>query len=267
MGRAAAGLILSAGLWLGAGLVLGGAVPARAEDARDELAPGGVLRVGLNHGNTLLVLPAAAGAEPRGIAPDLARELGRRLGVPVAFVRFESPGSLADAVDSDRWDVAFLGAEPERAERIAFSPAYLEIPVSYLVPAGSPLASLADVDREGVRVAVAEKSAYDLYLSRALQRASLLRAPGIDGSYERFAREGLEALAGLRPRLLAEARKLPGSRVLEGQIMAVQQAIGAPRARSAGAAFLAEFVAQAKRSGLVARSIERHAIEGVAVAP
>jgi polar amino acid transport system substrate-binding protein len=241
--------------------------PSAPPAARSELAPSGKLRVGINYGNFLLVLKDAPDGTPRGIAPDLGRELGKRLGVPVEFVRFDAAGKMADAVKAGAWDIAFLGAEPQRANEIAFTAAYLEIPVTYLVPAGSPLRSIADVDREGVRIAVAEKSAYDLYLSRTLKHAKLVRAQGIDNSYKIFVSQKLEALAGLKPRLVSDAEQLPGSRVLEGQITGVQQAIGTARAREAGARYLREFVDEAKRSGLVARTIEQNQVRGVTVAP
>ncbi len=235
--------------------------------ATKELAPSGTLRVGLNYGNFLLVLKDAPDGTPRGIAPDLGRELGKRLGVPVEFVRFAQAGQLADAVRTGAWDIAFLGAEPQRAAEIAFTKAYLEIPVTYLVPAGSPIRSFADVDREGVRVAVSAKSAYDLYLTRNLKHAKLERVEGIDASYELFVKQKLEALAGLKPRLVSDAEKLPGSRVLEGTLTGVQQAVGTHPSRPAGAAFLREFVEEAKRSGLVARTIDHHEVRGVNVAP
>ena len=235
--------------------------------AQSELAPSGRLRVGLNYGNFLLVLKDAPGGEPRGVAPDLGRELARRIGVPVQFVKFDSAGKLADGVRSGMWDVAFLGNEPQRANEIAFSSAYLEIPVTYLVPAGSPLQKLADVDREGVRIAVADKSAYHLFLMRNLKHAELIAAEGIDASGKLFVEEKLEALAGLKPRLLADARKLPGSRVLEGQLTAVQQSIGTPRSREAAARYLREFAEDVKRSGFVAEAIARHKVPGVSVAP
>ena len=234
---------------------------------RSELAPTGTLRVGINHGNFLLVTPGSSGTDPRGVAPDLARELGRRLGVPVSFVRYETAGAMADAVRTGGWDVAFLGAEPQRANEIAFTAAYLEIPATYLVPAGSPIQSIAEVDREGVRIAVAEKSAYELYLSRNIKHARLVRVQGLDGSFQVFVAEKLEALSGLRPRLLIDVAKLPGARVLDGQFSAVQQAIGTPRAREAGAAYLRTFVEQVKGAGVVAEAIAKNAVQGVSVAP
>jgi polar amino acid transport system substrate-binding protein len=223
--------------------------------------------VGLNYGNFLLVLQDEPDGSPRGIAPDLGRELGRRLGVPVEFVRFKQAGQLADGVRDGKCDVGFLGAEPQRANEIAFTSAYLEIPVTFLVPAGSKIRSLAEVDREGVRIAVSARSAYDLYLSRTLKHAKLERVEGIDASYALFKNDGLEALAGLKPRLVSDAEKLPGSRVLEGQVTGVQQAVGVSRKREAAARFTREFVDDVKRSGLVAKIIEKHGVRGVSVAP
>ena len=232
-----------------------------------ELAPMGKLRVGLNHGNFLLVTSGSSATDPRGVASDLARELGRRLGVPVEFSRFDTAGKLGDAVRDGVWDVAFLGAEPQRATEIAFTAAYLEIPATYLVPAGSPIRAVADVDREGVRIAVAEKSAYELWLSRNIKHARLVLTKGIDGSYDAFVNDKLEVLSGLRPRLLSDVQKLPGARVLDGQFTAVQQAIGTPKARSAGAAFLRGFVEEVKAAGFVGQAIARNNVAGVTVAP
>lgn len=234
---------------------------------RSELAPTGKLRVGINHGNFLLVTPGSSGTDPRGVAPDVARELGRRLGVPVEFVRFDTAGKLADAVRTGAWDVAFLGAEPQRASEIAFTAAYLEIPSTYLVPAGSPIRSIADVDREGMRIAVAEQSAYGLFLSRSVKHARLVHTKGLDASFDVFVAEKLDALAGLKPRLLVDVEKLPGARVLDGQFTAVQQAIGTPKGRDAAAKYLRAFVEEVKASGLVAEAISRNAVHGVSVAP
>jgi polar amino acid transport system substrate-binding protein len=233
--------------------------------ARSELAPDGKLRVGLNYGNFLLVLKDGPGGEPRGIAPDLGRELAKRIGVPLEFVRFDQAGKLADAVKDGKCDVGFLGAEPQRANEIAFTTAYLEIPVTFLVPAGSAIRTIADVDREGVRIAVADRSAYDLFLSRNIKKAQLVRAQGIDGSYDLFVREKLDVLAGLKPRLVGDAEKLPGSRVLDGQVTGVQQAVGTPKARAAAAAYLSEFVADLHKSGLVKKIAAEHGVRGVVV--
>src|SRR5262245_37216321 len=232
-----------------------------------DLAPSGKLRVGLNYGNFLLVLKDKPDGTPQGIAPDLARELAKRLEMSIEFVKFDAAGKLADGVKSGQWDVAFLGNEPQRAAEIAFSPAYLEIPVTYLVPAGSQIKTLADIDKKGVRIAVANKSAYHLFLMRELKNAELVTAEGIDGSYKLFLDAKLEALAGLKPRLLNDQSKNPGSRVLDGQVTAVQQSIGTPKSREAAARYLKEFAADVKKSGFVADAIKRHNVPGVTVAP
>jgi polar amino acid transport system substrate-binding protein len=236
-------------------------------DVKKELAPSGTLRVGLNYGNFLLVLKDAPDGTPRGIAPDLGRELGKRLGVPLELVRFNQAGQLADGVRDGKCDVGFLAAEPQRANEIAFTKAYLEIPVTYLAPPGSKIRGLADVDREGVRIAVSARSAYDLYLTRTLKHAKLVRAEGIAASHELFIKEKLDVLAGLKPQLVMDAEKLPGSRVLEGQVTGVQQAVGTTKTRAAGARYLIDFVDDIKRSGLVAKTIEKHGVQGVTVAP
>ena len=232
----------------------------------NDLAPSGKLRVGLNYSNFLLVLGDDANGEPRGIAPDLGRELARRTKLPLEFVKFDGAGKLFDAVKSGACDVGFLGAEPQRANEVEFSPAYLEIPVTFLVPPGSPIRAIGDVDRDGVRVAVSERSAYDLFLTRTLKKAKLVRAQGIPASYDVFMAQKLEALAGLKPKLVEEAERTPGALVLEGQVTGVQQAIGAPKGRAAAAKYLREFAEDVKRSGFVARTIEKHAVRGVTVA-
>lgn len=232
-----------------------------------ELAPTGKLRIGLNYSNFLLVLKDAPDGSPQGIAPDLGRELASRLGVKPDFVKFDAAGKLADGVKKGMWDVAFLGNEPARANEIAFTPAYLEIPVTYLVPAGSPLRTFADVDQPGVRIAVADQSAYHLFLTRSLKKAELVAADGIEGSYKMFADLKLEALAGLKPRLITDAERLPGSRILDGQVTAVQQSIGTPKSRETAARYLKEFIEDVKAKGLIGEAISRHKVNGVTVAP
>lgn len=238
-----------------------------SRDLRSELAPTGALRAAINMANFLLVTGRTADGDPEGVAADMASEIAARLGVPVAFVPFESPGALADQATNDVWDIGLIGAEPARAEHIIFTPAYVEIEATYLVPAGSPLQAISDVDTKGVRIAVSARSAYDLYLSRHIKNAELVRAEGLNAAYDRFVSEQFDALAGLRPRLISDVEKLPGARVLDGRFTAVQQAIGTPRGREAGAAFLRDFVEEAKSSGLVARCIERHRVRGLSVAP
>ena len=238
---------------------------AAAAAARKELTPKGRLRVGVNLGNFLLVSKQTADGVG-GIVPDLAQELARRLGTTAELVLYPQAGPVADAAKAGAWDVAFIGAEPQRASEIDFTEPYIEIEATYLVLAGSPIRTIADVDRKGVRVAVASRSAYDLWLVRNIKHAELVRAEGIEGSYQLFVREKLDVLAGLKPRLLQDREKLPGSRILEGRFTAVQQAIGTPKGRRAAAAYLRDFAKDIKSSGLVAQLIARHDVKGVTVA-
>jgi ABC-type amino acid transport substrate-binding protein len=235
--------------------------------AVSELAPNGTLRVGINFGNALLANKDPKSGAEGGIAVDLAKELSRRLGVPMTIVPYTSAGAMADGAKNLAWDVAFLATDPDRAGEIAFAPAYVEIDSTYLVPAGSPLKTIADVDRPGVRIAVSEKSAYDLYLSRALKQATLVRTPGVDASAAMFFNDKLDALASLKPVLVELAEKHPGSRVLDGRFTSVQQAVGTPRGRDAAAAYLRSFVEDVKASGFVAKAIQANGIRGVTVAP
>jgi polar amino acid transport system substrate-binding protein len=235
--------------------------------AKSELTPTGKLRVGVNLGNFLLVNKDAKTGELRGVVPDLAAELARRLGTTAELISSSGAGQVADGAKAGAWDVAFIGAEPQRAEEISFTLAYVEIPATYLVPAGSAIRTLAEVDRPGVRVATAARSAYDLYLSRHLKHAQLERAEGIPASYDLFVNEKLDVLSGLLPRLVSDVARQPGARILEGRFTAIQQAIGTPKARTAAAEYLREFVADIKASGLVARLLEKHGVEGVNVAP
>jgi len=238
-----------------------------SQQVKAELAPTGSLRAGINLSNFLLVTGRDAAADPVGVAPDLAREIAQRLGVPVKYVTYKTPGELADAAETGAWDIGLIGAEPQRAEKIAFSPAYVEIEATYLVPAGSPLKSLADVDKAGVRIAVTGRSAYGLWLDRNIKEATLVKTGTLDSAYEQFVRDKLDALAGLRPRLLSDVEKLPGARILDGRFTSVQQAIGAARKNTAAAAFLREFVEQVKASGFVQGLIEKHKVRGLTVAP
>lgn len=233
-------------------------------EIRAQLAPTGVLRAGINLSNFLLVTGRDAAGDPTGVSPGMARAIAERLDVPIRYIPYPRPGELADAVGD--WDIGLIGAEPQRAERIAFTPAYAEIEATYLVRGESAITELDQVDRAGHRIAVTARAAYDLWLERNIRHATLHRAESLDGALELFLREGLEVLAGLRPRLIADAAALPGARILEGRFTAVQQAIGTARANAAGAAWLADFVAEAKASGLVARLIAAHAPPGLSVA-
>jgi polar amino acid transport system substrate-binding protein len=232
------------------------------------LAPTGVLRAAINLSNFLLVTGRDADGGPTGVSPDVARELARRLGVDIELVSYKSPGALADDATAGVWDIGNIGAEPARAETIEFSAAYCEIECTYLVPAGSPLHDASEVDRAGVRIASAPRAAYDLWLERNLRHAELVRSTTLSGSFELFVGERLDALAGLRPGLLGDAARLPGSRVLPGSFSSVQQAVGTPRGRDqAGIAYLRNFVEDLKSSGFVADRIAAHGAVGLSVAP
>jgi polar amino acid transport system substrate-binding protein len=232
-----------------------------------QLAPTGVLRAGINMSNFLLVNGRTPDGGPAGVSPSLAAAIAERLGVPVRYIPYPRPGELADDAGTGAWDIGLIGAEPQRAEKIAFTAAYAEIEATCLVPPGSPITSLGEVDRAGIRIASAERAAYDLWLERNIRHAQLRRAGGLDASFALFRDEGLEALAGLRPKLLSDQALMPGSRMLDGAFMTVQQAVGTARTNAEGAAFLRGFVEEAKASGLIARLIARHGVEGLSVAP
>src|SRR5580700_1449303 len=231
-----------------------------------QLAPTGVLRAGINMSNFLLVTGKTTAGDPRGVAPDMAAEIARRLGVPVKYVQFERPSKLADAAGTNTWDIGLIGAEPQRAEKITFTAAYCEIEATYLVQPNSPFQTVGDVDHAGARIAVRRGAAYDLWLERNIKHATVLRSDSAEGPLNQFIAEGLEAYAALKPALLTDIEKVPGSKILPGNFMTVQQAIGTAKPNTAGAKFLSEFVEEAKRSGLVARLIEKHHVKGLSVA-
>jgi polar amino acid transport system substrate-binding protein len=237
------------------------------DKVRAQLAPTGVLRAGINLSNFLLVTGRSESGDPTGVAPDMAREIATALGVPVKYVTFKSPGELGDQVGKDVWDIGLIGAEPQRAEKIQFTAAYVEIEATYMVPEGSPIKSIADVDRKGVRIAVSARSAYDLWLVNNIRNATLVQVSGLDAAYEKFMSDKLEVLAGLRPGLLKDVAKAPGLKILEGKFTAVQQAVGTAKANVEAAAFLADFVEKAKKSGMVQGFIDRHKVKGLSVAP
>jgi polar amino acid transport system substrate-binding protein len=232
-----------------------------------DLAPTGTLRAAINFDNTLLASRDPATGEPGGISVELARELARRLGVPVAYVPYHAAGKVVEGLASGAWDVCFLAIDPTRAEKIAFTPAYVVIEGAYLVPESSPIRDNADVDRPGVRVAVSTNSAYDLFLTRNLKHATLVRAATAKDVIPMFVAQKLEVAAGVRPMLEADMRETPGLRLLPGRFMAINQAMGTPRGRDAGAAYLAGFVEEMKASGFVAASLGRNRAAGASVAP
>ena len=241
---------------------------AIAPAVRADLAPSGTLRAGVNYGNFILATKDPASGESRGVAIDLTQELGRRLGVPVAIVAYDSVAVMVDAAKTGAWDIAFLGIDPAREGEIGFTAAYLEIEATYLVPAGSPLAR-----RGGRRPGGRARGRAGEGQLRALPAAGISGARSSCGRANAEAAFGLlvtgqvDVLAGLRQALIALPERLPGARVLDGRFMAVQQAVGMPRGRDAGLAYLRGVVEDAKASGLVARAIERTGARGVSVAP
>jgi polar amino acid transport system substrate-binding protein len=233
-----------------------------------ELAPTGVLRAAINMGNFLLVTGKAPSGDPSGVSADIAAAIAARLGVPVKYVPYARPGELADDAEKGLWDIGNIGAEPQRAAVIDFTAAYCEIEATYLVPAGSPIRGVGEVDRPGKSIAVTARSAYGLWLENNIKQAKLVQFDSADAAVKAFVDDKMDAYAGLRPALVGLAEKLPGSRILDGQFSAVQQAVGTPKKNTAGFAFLREFVEEAKRSGVVASLIERHGVTGrLSVAP
>src|SRR5438067_5574802 len=231
--------------------------PVISDAARSQLAPTGKLRAGMNLGNTLFTTKDAATGELRGVSVDLMRELASRLGVPLDLVVHATPGDVADAVVKGTWDVAILAIEQARAQKIAFSPPITEIEATYVVRKDSALRSVGQVDTAGIRIAAPEKAGYELYLTRTLRNATLVRAPGFAASVNVFNERRADALAGLKPALLNSMETIPDGRTLEGKFMTVNHGLGTPRERRAAAEYLKAFVEEMNTSGFVARSIER----------
>jgi polar amino acid transport system substrate-binding protein len=234
---------------------------------RADLAPTGKLRAAINYGNFILATRDKTTGESRGVAIDLTRELGRRLEVPVEIVAYDSVAVMGDAAPTGVWDIAFLGSDPKREALMSFTAAYLEIEATYLVRGDSPLRTAAEVDRAGVKVAAPARANYELFLGRNLHHARLVSTAGADAAFDLLAKSEVDALAGLTQALHDRLPQLPGSRILDGRFMGVQQSIAVPRGRDAGLTFLRRVVEDAKASGLVARAIERTGARGVSVAP
>jgi polar amino acid transport system substrate-binding protein len=241
--------------------------PSMDDALRKEFAPGGTLRAGINLGNPVIAQRGDQGGEPRGVGPALARELAKRLALPVAFTTYETAGRLADAVKQGTWDVAFLAIDPERAKDIDFTDAYVEIEGTYLVRDGSPLARIADVDRPGIKVAVGLKTAYDLFLTRELRRAELVRSESSKAAIADFMAGGRDVVAGVKQPLVAHAAATPGLRVMDGNFMVIRQAAAVPRGRAAAKAYLARFIEEMKASGFVARALQESGVEATVAGP
>ena len=246
-----------------AAAMAGGLSTAASAEALKDLAPTGRLRAAINLGNGVLAQKDEATGQPKGITPDLARELGRRLGVPVELITYDAAGKVFDAATKGEWDIGFVAIEPVRAAVIDFTAPYVIIEGTYMVHKDSPLKVIADVDRPGVRIAVGLKSAYDLYLTRTIKNATIVRAPAGGGKamIDMFLNDKLEVAAGVKQPLVAYAKDHPDMRVMDGHFQEIQQAMGMPKKagedRSAGAAYLRAFVEEMKASGFVAEALKR----------
>lgn len=244
----------------------GPAAPAAPERIRAALAPTGRLRAAINYGNVVLAQRGPAG-ELGGISVDLARELAARLDLPLDLVPFDAAGKVTASAGQDAWDVAFLAVDPVRAGEIDFTSPYVQIEGTYLVREDSPVRAIDEADREGAQIAVGRGSAYDLFLTRAVQRASLVRATTSADAVQLFVDQKLDAAAGVRQPLVLFAKANPGYRVIEGRFMSIDQAMGVPRGRPEALGFLSDYVEEMKASGFVAAALERHRQTDAVVAP
>ena len=246
--------------------VLGGCASLPPDRVREGLAPSGALRVGLNMGNTLLTRRDTASGEPRGVAPDIARELARRAGVPVKFVPYGSSGELNGSINSGQWDIAFFAVEADRANQVDFSPGYVDIEVTYMVRKESTLQSASEVNREGVVVASTVSAGYLPALIKSLTRAKLVRSGKIfDDIIGRLRDKSADAIVGLRPVIVQHTEKNPEFRVVEGHFMAVEQAIGLQKGRGPAKDYVRDFVQDIKNSGALSKIIADNNVRGLTI--
>jgi polar amino acid transport system substrate-binding protein len=229
---------------------------AAPPQAVKELAPSGTLRAAINTGNIVLVQKDESG-QVHGVTVDLARELARRLGVPIDLHIYDAAGKVTDAAKNGEWDVGFVAIEPARAQGLGFTAPYLTIESTYMVSTDSPLKSIADVDHDGVRISVSKGSAYDLFLSRTLQHATLVRYPGPPLALQGFLNDKLDAAAGVKQALVKFAAANPNLKVMDGHFQDVRQAMATPLGRDAGLAYLKSFIEEMKASGFVKAALER----------
>lgn len=241
--------------------------PSVAPALVSAFAPGGTLRASINLGNPILANKDAATGEPVGVSIDLAREFARRLGVGIELVVFEKAAASVDAVKNEKADIGFFAIDPARSEGLLFTAPYVLIEGSYLVREPSALTDNAQVDAKGHRISVGAGSAYDLFLTRELKTATLVRAPTSPAVTDMFLAQNLEVAAGVKQQLEADAKRVGGVRLLPGRFMVIEQAMGVPKGRTAAQAWLSGFIEEMKASGFVADALERHGIEGAAVAP
>ena len=236
-------------------------------EAISALAPTGKLRVGLYMGNPLSVIQDPVSQEMKGMGLDLGKEMARRMGVPFEPVVYPSVGAVMDATKSGQWDIAFFLVNPSRTPDVDFTPPLVELELGYLVPSGSPISTLADVDRPGIRIAAAAKGQADVLLSQSLKQAVVVRAPGLASVVERVKSGNADAIAANKTILHELSRQLPASRILDGRFAAERLAMAIPKGRGAAMAYARRFVQEAKAQGLVKAAIEQAGARGAVVAP
>lgn len=245
------------------------AAPAPPPEVVKQLAPTGKLRVAINYVNTVIARRDTAGGEPQGISADLARELARRLGVPIEYVIYEGAGREFHAAEHHRWDIGFFALNPERATIVDFTSPYVEFAGGYMVRKDSPVHTVADVDQPGTRIAVGQDSVYDLYLTQTLKHATLIRVlpADLDNVVATFEREHLDVAAFIKLPLAEYAKHHPGMRVVKGGFMDIEQAIASPKGKGAAAlAYLHAFVEEMKTNGFLQAELgPEH--PGIRVAP
>jgi polar amino acid transport system substrate-binding protein len=240
---------------------------APTPQARQALAPTGKLRVGLQLGSPHNMIRDSVSGEMSGVGFDLGKELARRMGVPFEPITYPSVGALLDAGKAGAWDVAFVGFSPARAKEWDFTALHMEVEFGYLVPAGSSISTMVDVDRPGIRVAVQEKSQPDIFVSRTLKTAVVVRAPSLAATVEMLKSGKADAIFSIKPSLFEASKQLPGSRVLEGRPGVDPHAMVMPKGRDLGLAYARQFIEEAKSGGLVKAAIDRVGMRGAVVAP
>ena len=243
-----------------------GTATAPSSEARQALAPAGKLRVAINLANPILAKRDTPGGEVSGITMDLGRLLATQLGAEFVPVFYPNPGALVEGARAGAWDVGFAAVDPARADVLEFTAPYMEVNVTYLVPTASPIRAVADADRAGVRIGVGMKNAADLFLSRTIKQAQIVRIPdSVSGAVELLRSGKADLFASNRAALMQIRDKVGSYRLLDERLYAVEHAVAVPRGRGIAAA--QTLVEEAKRSGAVAQSIARHSIAGVQVAP
>jgi polar amino acid transport system substrate-binding protein len=241
--------------------------PVPSATAISQLTPTGKLRAAINYGNAVLARRDAITGEVSGVSVDLSRELARRLGVELQLVPFDAANKSVEAIKNRQADIAFFAIDPQRGADTDYTAAYVVIEGTYVVPEASAIKVNADVDKPGTRIAVAAKSAYDLFLTREIKQATLMRTVTSAEVVDMFVAQKFEVAAGVKQQLEKDMKRIPGLRMLEGRFMEINQAMGTSKGRDEGIRYMRAFIEDMKASGFVAQALERHRIEGVAVAP